>query len=207
MQMRQEMSDSTTRTKRLTPEPSDFLTKILVQQQQYACIEWLFHFKILDHIPSGGSISYSELATKLRLSKSDIRAVARMAMTTNLLAETEDGNLTHSALSAALVENDGLSTWLSYLIQRSVPCMRAFVKASELWPASTKSTETAYNVAVDTDLSFFDHMKQNKDLSIEFGNYMKSQSTVHAGASVEHLVNGTDWAALGEAKIVDVSCG
>ena len=200
------MSDSTTQIKRPSPEPSDFLTTILVQQQQYACIEWLFHFKVLDHIPRVGGISYNELATKLRLSKSDIRAVARMAMTTNLLTETEDGDLTHNALSAALIGNDGLSTWLSYLIRRSVPCMRAFVKASELWPASTKSTETAYNVTMDTDLSFFDHLKQNRDLSREFGKYMKSQSTVHAGANVEHLINGTDWAALGEAKVVDVSC-
>lgn len=205
-QVRQEIFDSTTRIKQLTQEPSDFLTDILVQQQQYACIEWLFHFKILDHIPKDGSISYSELATKLNLSKSDIRATARMAMTTNLLSETENGDLTHNALSTALVENDGLSTWFSYIIKRSVPCMRTFPKASELWPDSTKGTETAYNVAMDTDLSFFDHLKQNQDLGAEFGRYMKSQSTVHAGASVDHLVKGMKWAALGEAKVVDVSC-
>lgn len=205
-QMRQEIFDSTTRIKQLTQKPSDFLTELLVQQQQYACIEWLFHFGIFHHIPSGGNISYDDLATKLDLSESGIRATARMAMTANLLSETRDGRLTHNPLSAALVEDEGLSVWFSYLIKRSVPCMRAFTKASGRWPASTKATETAYNVAMDTELSFFDHLKQNQDLGAEFGKYMKSQSTVHAGTSVNHLVNGMDWAALGKAKIVDVGC-
>lgn len=181
------------------------MTDILVQQQQFACIEWICHFKVLAEIPlPPGSISYADVATKLQVSESTLRSVARMAMTANFLRETKDRRLAHNSLSAVFVEDASLATWLSYMLNRSVPCMRGFAQATEKWPDSTKGNETAYNVAMNTDLSFFDHLKANPDLSVEFGKYMKSQSTVHAGASVDHLLKGLDWAALGEAKVVDV---
>lgn len=205
LQTRQEIFDSAMRITQLTQHPSDFLTNILVQQQQYYCIEWLWTFKVFAEVPlQPGSVSYADIATKLQVSESTLRSVARMAMTVNFLSETKDGKLAHSALSAVFVEDANMATWLSYLLNRSVPCMRAFTQATERWPGPAKSNETAYNLAMNTDLSFFDHLRANPDLSAEFGKYMKSQSTVHAGASVDHLLQGLDWAALGEAKVVDV---
>lgn len=206
VETRQEIFDSTTRIKQLTQQPSDFLTEILVQQQQIACIEWICHFKVLAEIPLPvGSISYADVATRLHVSESTIRSVARMAMTANFLYETDDGKLTHNTLSAMFVEDANLATWLSYMLNRSIPCMRRFAQATEKWQDSIRGNETAYNIAMNTDLSFFDHLKANPDLSAEFGRYMKSQSTVNVGASVDHLLKGLDWASLGEAKVVDVS--
>lgn len=205
-QTRQTIFDSTTRIKQLTQHPSDFLTDILVQQQQYTCIEWIWNFKVLTEVPlQPGSISYADVATKLQVSESTIRSVARMAMTANFLWETKDGRLAHNSVSAVFVEDASMNTWLSYLLHRSVPCMRAFTQATERWPNPTKGNETAYNLTMNTELPFFDHLKANTNLSAEFGKYMKSQSTVHPGASVDHLLKGLDWAALGEAKVVDVS--
>jgi hypothetical protein len=205
IQTRQDIFDSATRIKQATQEPSDFLMEILVQQQQFACIEWLWHFKVIGEVPlRPDSISYANIATKLKVPESTLRAVARMAMTANFLSETAEGRLAHNSLSETFVKDDGLATWLSYMINRSVPCMRALTEATRRWPEPEKGSETAYNVAMDTELSFFDHLKSDQDLGAEFGKYMKSQSNVHAGASVDHLVVGLDWAALGNAKIVDV---
>jgi len=50
LQTRQDIFDSTTLIKQRTQQPSDFLTDILVQQQQYACIEWIWKFKVLSEI-------------------------------------------------------------------------------------------------------------------------------------------------------------
>lgn len=206
LQTREEILDSSTRIKQLTQQPSDFLTEILIQQQQYTCIEWLWNFNVLTGIPlRPGSISYADVATKFQVPESTLRSVARMAMTANFLCETKDGRLAHSSLSTAFVEDTSMATWLSYLLHRSVPCMRVFTQATERWPNPTKGNETAYNLTMNTKLSFFDHLKTNPDLSAEFGEYMKSQSTVNRGASVEHLLQGLDWVALGEAKVVDVS--
>ena len=205
LQTRQDIFDSTTRINQLTQQPSDFLTDILVQQQQYTCIEWIWNFKVLAEFPlQPGSVSYVDVATKLQVTESTLRSVARMAMTANFLCETKDGRLAHSALSAVFVEDDGMATWLSYSLHRAVPFMRAFTQATEKWPNPTKGNETAFNLTMETNLPFFDHLKANPDLGAEFGKYMNSQSTAHRGASVDHLLKGLDWAALGEAKVVDV---
>ena len=206
LRTRQDIFDSTTRIRQLTQHPSDFVTDILVQQQQYACIEWIWNFKVLNEVPlQPGSISYADVATKLQIAESTIRSVTRMAMTANFLCETKDGRLAHNSISAVFVEDASMNTWLSNLFRNSVPCMRAFTQATERWPNPTKGNETAYNLAMNTELPFFEHLKANTDLSAEFNKYMKSQSTVHTGASVDHLLKGLDWAALGEAKVVDVS--
>ncbi|KAL9094496.1 MAG: hypothetical protein Q9165_003346 [Trypethelium subeluteriae] len=204
-QRRQDILDSTLRIKQLTQQPSDFLTEILVQQQQYACIEWLCHFGVLTEMPlPPNSISYADLAAEINASEPTLRSVARMAMTTNLLCETKDGRLAHNALSVVFAEDANLSSWLSHMVNRSVPCMRNFSQASIKWPESTKGNETAYNLAMNTNLSFFDHLKAEPELSAEFGKYMKSQSIAHTGTSVQHLLKGLDWSALGKAKVVDV---
>jgi len=206
MQSRHDILDSATRIKQLSQQPSDFLTDLLVQQQQFACIEWIHRFNLLKEIPlPPGSISYPDAAAKLGVSVSTLRAVARMAMTANLLSETKDGRLAHNALSAVFIEDEDLAAWLSYLINMSIPCMRAFPEATQKWDDSTKRNETSYNIAMGTGLSFFEHLATDPDRSAEFGKYMKSQSTVHAGVNAGHLVIGYDWAKLGEAKVVDVS--
>jgi 6-hydroxytryprostatin B O-methyltransferase len=206
MQTRQEIFDSVTQIKQVSQQPSDFLTDILIQQQQYSSIEWLYRFNILAEVPlPPDSISYPDAAAKIGVSESTLRAVARMAMTANFLCETKDGKLAHNSLSASFVEDEGLAAWLSYLIKGSVPCMRAFPDATRKWSDSRKRNEAAYNVAMSTELSFFEHLKANPNLSAEFGKYMKSQSTVATGTSADHLLKGYDWEALGDAKIVDVS--
>ena len=206
MQTRQEIFDATTRITQLTQQPSDFLTGLLVQQQQYTSIEWISRFNLLAKIPSPpDSISYLEAAAQIGVSESTLRAVARMAITANLLGETKDGRLMHNSISIALVENESLATWFSYLIKRSVPCMRAYPEATSKWSDSADNNKVAYNVAFNTDLSFFQHLKANPVLGAEFDGYMKSQSLVNTATSASYLSKGFDWEALGKAKIVDVS--
>lgn len=205
-QQREDIFDAATRIKQLTQQPSDFLTDLLVQQQQFACIQWICHFKILSNISlPPRAAPYAEVARNAGVPEATLRSVARMAMTANFLGETTEGHLSHNSLSAALVEDPNLLTWLSYMVNRTVPCMAAFVQATEKWPNSTKGNETAYNIAMKTELPFFDHLKSSPELGAEFGAYMKSQASVHSGASVNHLLHGFDWQALGKAKVVDVS--
>ena len=140
----QTRDDSLTRINQLMQEPSHFLTEVLVQQQQCTCIEWLWNFNVLTEAPlRPDSISYADVATKLQVPESTLRSVARMAMTANFLCETKDGRLAHNLLSTVFVEDTIMATWLSYLLHRSVPCMRAFTQATEGWPNPTKGDETA----------------------------------------------------------------
>ena len=136
-----------------------------------------------------------------------LKSVAKMAMTANFLRETNEGELAHNPLSACFVKNSDLYTWLRYMVNRTALVMAAFVKATEKWGGSLKGNETAYNIAMDTDLSFFDHLKSSPELGKEFGAYMKSQASAFTGTSVDFLSRGFDWASLEEATVVDVSLG
>ncbi len=68
----------------------------------------------------------------------------------------------------------------------------------------TWKTHTAYNLAFNTDLPFFDHLAQIPERRDQFKGYMKSV-TASGGTDLKHLLEGFDWASLGEAVVVDVS--
>ncbi|CAI6331746.1 unnamed protein product [Periconia digitata] len=207
-QQREGVLESATKIKQLSQEPGNFLIDLLVQQQQFTSIKWLLHFKIPEMIPvAPKGISYDDLSSRTGISSNTIRAVARMAMTADFLAETKDGLSTHSQLSRSLVEDQDLANWLSYVVNRNVPMTYGFIEATERWPNTTSVTETAFNVSSKTELSFFDWLEANPKMGTEFGEYMKSQAAATTDGGVEHLVNGFDWKSLGKATIVDVGGG
>ena len=78
--------------------------------------------------------------------------------------------------------------------------------AHEKWgPGSSAANETAYNVAFDTSLPFFEDLARDKARVDEFAKYMESVRSSDANA-LRHLVSGLK---LDDAKqdglLVDVS--
>lgn len=195
-----------TQIKRLVHDPSSFLTELHIQQQQYYSIQWLTHFDLLIQIPlPPQDISYHTIAAKGKVSEPLLRSMARMAMTTGFLCETPNGRLSHNVLSASFSENTHLQVQLKHLFKATVPIMAGLVKATEQWGGTQAPNETAYNIANDTDLPFFAHLKTRPELQKNFENYMKSRAVSHTGSSAEYLLEAIDWSALGDAKVVDVS--
>lgn len=207
LQIRHAVLANVAELKHLLHDASSFMTELLVQQQQYYCLQFLCRFRILDCIPlPPDSGSYADVAAQANVPESRLKAVARMAMTANFLRETADGHLSHSTLSASFVENPHMRIQLQHMVEQTVSLMAAFTKATETWGETKVPNQTAYNLAMGTDLPFFEHLKSRPDLSDEFDSYMKSQAVAHSGAKVEHLLLGFDWALLGaKATVVDVS--
>lgn len=126
-------------------------------------------------------------------------------MTSNILAEPTTGQVAHSANSAMFVKFPNMRDWASYMFTASIPTAAAMVQATEKWPGSVKKTETAYNIAFNHDLPFFDHLSQSPVMTKQFSGYMRSV-TDGQGMDLSHLVNGFDWASLPDKSlIVDVS--
>lgn len=151
-----------------------------------------------------GSIPYSNLAATAKVSKKQLKTVARMAMTSNLFCEPEPNYIAHTATSALLVTNSSLHDWAVFMTETSVPAANKLVEASEKWPDSVQKNETAYNVAFDTDLPFFDHLRTIPEKTKQFASYMKNVQNSE-GTALRHLLNGYDWVSLGKATVVDVS--
>lgn len=154
-------------------------------------------------MPLHGSISYADLAAKAKVSERRLKSVARMAMTNNLFSEPTANTIAHSAISALLVTNPNFFDWARFMTEASIPTAAKLVEACERWPDSVKKNETAYNIAFDHDLPFFDHLAQDPERTRQFSGYMKSV-TNSEGTDLKHLVAGFDWAKLGKATIVDV---
>ncbi|KAF3403574.1 O-methyltransferase bik3 [Penicillium rolfsii] len=181
-------------------------TKPSSQYQYLSCLHWLIHFGIFSRVPSTGSITYASLAADAGVPERTLKTVARMIMTSQVFYEPQPGSIAHTATSAQFVTNQSLNDWAQFMCEASVPAALSLVAATERWPTSQSRTETAYNVAADTDLPFFDHLATLPERTRQFAGYMKNV-TSSEGTKLDHLLSGFNWAELGSAKIVDPKVG
>jgi 6-hydroxytryprostatin B O-methyltransferase len=126
-----------------------------------------------------------------------------MAILSNFLREPKPNELAHSNVSALLVTNPGLLDWALFMAEATATGAAKLVEATEKWGTTDSKTQTAFNLARNTELSFFDYLAQTPELRKKFAMYMKNV-TASEGTKIEHLVNGYNWASLGEAIVVDV---
>lgn len=136
--------------------------------------------------------------------ENQLKSIARMAMTGNFLSEPVPGQVSHNATSSLFVTNPSINGWALFMAENSCPGALAMVGATEKYGVTDKKNETAFNVARNTDLPFFDYIGQHPEQGKQFAAYMKNV-LASEGTKVGHLVNGFDWASLGEATVVDVS--
>lgn len=175
------------------------------QYQQLACLRWLCHFNVLSHIPLTHSVAYETIASAAHVPLYQLKSIARMAMTTNFLREPTPGEVAHSNTSAAFIKNPSLNDWALFMTSISAMMASQTVEATQKYGATESKTQTTYNVWKNTDKPFFDHIKQDKELTRQFASYMKNV-TSGKGTSIQHLLTGYDWASLGEVTVVDVCC-
>ncbi|KAL9587195.1 MAG: hypothetical protein Q9203_003594 [Teloschistes exilis] len=136
--------------------------------------------------------------------ENQLKSIARMAMTGNFLAEPVHGQVAHNATSGIFVTNPSINGWALFMAENSCPGALAIVGATEKYGVTDKKNETAFNVARNTDLPFFDYIGQSPEQGKQFASYMKNV-LASEGTKVDHLVKGFDWESLGEATVVDVS--
>ncbi|KAB5542434.1 O-methyltransferase-domain-containing protein [Coniochaeta sp. 2T2.1] len=185
----------------LVSGPSELLPNITANYHTMFCLQWLLHFDVLSHVPLNGTTTYGALAAAAKVPESQLKSVARMAMTSAILVEPETGVVAQTANSAMFLKAPAMRDWAGYMFEASIPTAAAMVKATERWPGSTQKTETAYNVAFKHNLPFFDHLSQNEQLTAQFSRYMKSVTDGQA-MDLSHLVNGFDWKGLTDGSLV-----
>ncbi|KAM5436481.1 putative 6-hydroxytryprostatin B O-methyltransferase [Microsporum ferrugineum] len=187
----------------LAAGPSEYLPNLAVGYQQIACLRWLTHFKIFHLVPLDSPIAYPSLAAAAGVSVKQLKTVTRMAMTNYLFCEPEPNTVAHTATSTLIASDASFHDWASFMCEASVPMASKLVEATEKWTDSEEKNQTAYNVAFDTDLPFFDHLKTQPDKTRQFANYMKNVQK-SGGTGMHYLIEGFDWASLGKGTVVDV---
>ncbi|KAL3420845.1 hypothetical protein PVAG01_07290 [Phlyctema vagabunda] len=203
---RRTLIDAALKVQQLVTEPAEYIPNLQIHYQHLTCIRWLCHFNVLACIPLHNSVPYFNLASISGVPESQLRSVARMAMTSNFLSESKPGEVAHNAVSRTFVTNSALVDWALFVTQSSMPAAAKFVEATEKWGSMSKKNETAVNIAMDTNLPLFDFISQSPEMTQQFIAYMKNVQTSE-GTHIRHLVAGYNWASLKDSIVVDVSNG
>ena len=93
--------------------------------------------------------------------------------------------------------------WAVFMTSESAMTAMKMVEATERYGSTVSKTETAYNISKNSNLPYFEWLKQDPQMELQFAGYMKNV-TASEGLDVKHLVKGFDWASLGECTVVDV---
>ena len=154
-------------------------------------------------MPLNGTISYVDLAKAAHVPEQRLKSIIRMAMTDALFCEQPSGkDISHSATTALLARNSDVHAWASYMCANTAPMAMNLAAAHRRWgPDSTRSTETAYNAAFDTDLPFFEHIARDDAKVREFASYMPNVTTSE-GVDLKHLVSGFCWKGIRKGGVV-----
>ncbi|GAM33863.1 hypothetical protein TCE0_013f01071 [Talaromyces pinophilus] len=186
--------------------PSEFLPHLATGFQYISCLHWLCQFDIFHLVPLDTAVSYADLAAAAKLPEQRLKSIMRMAMTTFLFREQEDGkSVAHSATSALLARNEDIHAYASYMSSNSAPLALQMAPAHKKWGAgSTRTYETAFNLAHNTDLTFFEYLSRNQDLMQDFAQYMRNVRSSEA-VDIKHLLNGYEWETLPiGASVIDM---
>lgn len=158
-------------------------------------------------MPLSEAISYADLAAAAGVPEQRLKSIIRMAMTNTLFREQPDGkHVCHSATSALLARNSDVYAYANYMCAKSAPTAMHMAAAHQRWgPTSMRTYETAYNIAFDTDLPFFDHLGRDEAKMDEFARYMRNVRSSE-GIDLKHLVTGFTWQDIRDGGVVvDVS--
>lgn len=197
----------------------ELLERQQIAYQTSSCLAWLVRFDIFTHIPvpaafsddyaSGESLEksilYRELADRANVPLTRLQSVARMAMTSGLFRDVEQGSgIAHTALSAQFAADKSLRDWTAFMCRYSSPMAAQMSEATAQWGDTAAKDRTAHNIAFATQLPWFDYVKTTPGLPEVFAAYMRAMGRSEGG-NLKHLVNGFDWQSLGkDAVIVDV---
>ncbi|CAG8893553.1 unnamed protein product [Penicillium egyptiacum] len=84
-------------------------------------------------------------------------------------------SVAHSATSALLAHNEDVHAYALYMSSRTARCAQQMAPAHQKWGAdSTRTNETAFNLAYNTDLPFFEYLSGKEDFMTDFAQYMRN---------------------------------
>jgi hypothetical protein len=127
-----------------------------------------------------------------------------MASTSGFFAEPEAGLVSHSATSLLLAKDQSFMDWAVWLTEYSVPTALKTVEATKKWGETQAKDQTAFSIAMEKQLPFFDYVREEPGMAKMFSSYMRNVASTE-GVSFTHLANGFDWKTLQPGStVVDV---
>ncbi|KAI9729392.1 MAG: hypothetical protein M1834_006916 [Cirrosporium novae-zelandiae] len=184
------------------PAPAWLLTVLCHQENDNAALLYISHFKIAEAVPLDDEVTYTDVAAKSGRDEAQLRHILQHAMTLNIFCEPKPGFVAHTAQSKLLLDKS-FAGGQAHLSEIGLPSAAKLVESTEKWGASQEKTETAFNVAFNTELPLFGYMAKSPERSEKFSSLMRTLVSSE-GYNAQHAVDGFDWKRLGAATVVDV---
>jgi len=92
-------------------------------------------------VPSGGQISFSDIAKQTGLSEQSVARLLRHAMTMRVFREPQLGMVAHTQASKMLADSV-MNDWLKVGTEEMWPAAVKMVDALQRWPGSAEPNET-----------------------------------------------------------------
>ena len=165
---------------------------------------YIFRYDIAKAVPIDSDISYADLAANTKTDESQLKRMLRYAMTNHIFHEPRPGFVAHTAPSRLLLDAD-MHGWNAFLVEDCFSMAASQIDALEKWGhGSQEPTETALNVAFNTDMMMFPFFNSQPDRNARFSKVLQSSMKVES-LNTSHVSTGFDWNSLGEeATVVDV---
>jgi 6-hydroxytryprostatin B O-methyltransferase len=172
-----------------------------IKSAETGVIQALCQLKVPHNIPQGGSVSYADLAKKINLDEDRLKHLARNAIVcSGFLAETENGELTHSRNSAIWhldpLMAGGMEVMLDHLPESSFNLGKVCIKDG------TDTNEGLCGFSNARSAPLYQYLETNPAEGKKFGGYMRAQASAHGDGAIKA---GYDWTQLKGKTLVD--CG
>ncbi|KUI68466.1 6-hydroxytryprostatin B O-methyltransferase [Cytospora mali] len=167
-----------------------------------ASIQAIGRFHIASMVPAGGQTSYGSIAKQIGLSEQMTRRLLRHAMTLHIFREPEPGFVGHTQTSRLLRDPEN-NAFLDWQPEVGWPSSLKLVDALQKWPGSEEPDETAFSLANPNGGSIYNIFSQDPERALKFARGMKVFGDLPE-FNISNTVQGYDWAALGQAQVVDV---
>lgn len=153
----------------------------------------LYQHQIASHVPSNGSVSYSDLAERCELDESDLRRIVRSAISLKVFEEHPTGYVRHNAVSAALVTPSAHDA-VGFFVQEFTPAALKLPETLKRFPGSQKAPEAAIAVANGStgNQDIFSAISHDAGRVERFGNAMSFNTTI-LETSADDLVDNAPW--------------
>lgn len=203
MSARVRLLEACTEISHLAAGPHDHLITLSMSHQVDSALQYACHFNIASHVPVNSRITFSDLSTQARVSTSQCTRILRLLMTHFIFCEPEPGYVSHTPDSALLLD-EHIQSSVGFYTDESMRSASFLTTAAEKWPGSEEKTETAFNLAMNTPLPIFEFLQNEPARAHRFRNTMAGLIQ-RAHLSLDHLVEGFNWASLpDQAVVVDV---
>ena len=156
-------------------------------------------------IPLQGAVPTKDVAEIIGVPESQLRRIVHLtASAAGFLQEPRPGHIAHSALTAPFVARPSYLDAATFLSDMAAPAALHMTRATQRFGESARESESALNVALNTDSPFAEMCERQSKLQRQWPAYLHHALGGDGEPSAEDVAACFDWRSLGSAAVVEV---